>query len=176
MRESSVFPTPDGPAKINEPPGRFGSLSPARVRRMACESALIAWSCPITRRWSSSSIRSRRAVSSSVNLKTGIPVAMESTSAMSSSSTSVTMSRSPAFHVFSRSAFSAMRFFSVSRREAAFSKSWPSIADSFSLRTFAILSSNSRSSGGAVMRRIRKRDPASSIKSIALSGKKRSDT
>ena len=27
---SSVFPTPVGPAKMNEPEGRFGSLRPAR--------------------------------------------------------------------------------------------------------------------------------------------------
>ena len=39
---SSVLPTPDGPRKTNDPDGRFGSLSPARVRRMACETALMA--------------------------------------------------------------------------------------------------------------------------------------
>ena len=33
--DSSVLPTPDGPAKMNEPPGRFGSFRPARVRRIA---------------------------------------------------------------------------------------------------------------------------------------------
>ena len=37
-------------------------------------------------------------------------------------------------------------------------------------------SSNSRKSGGAVIRLMRRRDPASSIRSIALSGKKRSET
>src|SRR6266702_1635057 len=58
--DSSVLPTPDGPAKMNEPPGRFGSFSPARVRRIACDSALIASSCPITRLCSSSSIRRSR--------------------------------------------------------------------------------------------------------------------
>jgi hypothetical protein len=31
----SVFPTPVGPRKMNEPMGRFGSFSPARVRRIA---------------------------------------------------------------------------------------------------------------------------------------------
>jgi len=97
VRESSVLPTPEGPAKINDPPGRRGSFSPARVRRIACDKALIAWSCPITRWWSSSSIRRSRAVSSSVSLKTGIPVEIESTWAMSSSSTSVTLSRSVAY-------------------------------------------------------------------------------
>ena len=29
---------------MNEPPGRFGSFNPARVRRIACDSALIACS------------------------------------------------------------------------------------------------------------------------------------
>ena len=41
---NSVLPTPDGPAKMNDPEGRFGSLSPARVRRIDLDSALIAWS------------------------------------------------------------------------------------------------------------------------------------
>src|SRR6476661_3948323 len=35
VRASSVFPTPDGPRKMNEPVGRFGSLMPARARRIA---------------------------------------------------------------------------------------------------------------------------------------------
>ena len=65
--------------------------------------------------------------------------------------------------------------FSLSRSEAAFSKSCASIADSFSRRTSAIFSSNSRRSGGAVIRRMRSREPASSIRSIALSGRKRSE-
>ena len=47
--DSSVLPTPDGPAKMNEPPGRFGSFSPARVRLMAWDSDLIASFCPMTR-------------------------------------------------------------------------------------------------------------------------------
>lgn len=49
--DSSVLPTPDGPAKMNEPPGRFGSFRPARVRRIACESALMASFWPMTRLW-----------------------------------------------------------------------------------------------------------------------------
>ncbi len=59
-RASSVLPTPVGPEKMNEPIGRFGSLSPARERRMARETALMASSCPTTRWCSSSSIRSSR--------------------------------------------------------------------------------------------------------------------
>ncbi len=33
--DSQVLPTPEGPAKMNDPPGRFGSFRPARVRRIA---------------------------------------------------------------------------------------------------------------------------------------------
>ena len=39
-RASSVFPTPVGPRKMNEPIGRFGSDRPARERRMAFATAL----------------------------------------------------------------------------------------------------------------------------------------
>src|SRR6266550_4226527 len=72
--DSSVLPTPDGPAKMNDPPGRLGSFRPARVRRIAWDSALIASFWPMTRRCSSSSIRSSRCDSSSVSLNTGIAV------------------------------------------------------------------------------------------------------
>ena len=132
---SSVLPTPVGPAKMNEPPGRRGSFRPARVRRIAWDSALMASSMPTMRLCSSSSMCSRREDSSSVSLNTGMPVEAASTSAISSSSTSATTSMSPDFHCFSRSAFWPSSFFSSSRRRAAFSKSWPSIADSFSRRT-----------------------------------------
>ena len=105
--DSSVLPTPDGPAKMNDPPGRLGSFSPARVRLIACDSALIASFCPMTRLCSSSSIRSSRCDSSSVSLNTGMPVAVASTSAISSSFTSATTSMSPAFHSFSLASFFA---------------------------------------------------------------------
>src|SRR6266545_2083040 len=74
VRDSSVLPTPEGPRKMNEPEGRLGSLRPARVRRIAWETALMAGSWPTTRLCSSSSIRSSLAVSSSVSLNTGMPV------------------------------------------------------------------------------------------------------
>src|SRR4051812_29254819 len=103
--DSSVLPTPDGPAKMNEPDGRLGSFRPARVRRIACETDLTASSWPMIRLCSSSSILSSRVVSSSVSLKTGMPVQLARTSAICSSSTSATTSRSPDFHRFSRSDF-----------------------------------------------------------------------
>ncbi len=39
-RASSVFPTPVGPRKTNEPIGRFGSWSPERARRSAFATAV----------------------------------------------------------------------------------------------------------------------------------------
>ena len=53
---------------MNEPDGRFGSFRPARVRRMAWETARMASTWPMTRLWSSSSMRRSLAVSSSVSL------------------------------------------------------------------------------------------------------------
>ena len=44
---SSVLPTPDGPAKMNEPLGRFGSFRPARVRRIERDSARTASCWPM---------------------------------------------------------------------------------------------------------------------------------
>ena len=41
--------TPVGPRKMNEPIGRFGSLSPARERRIALATRTSASSCPTTR-------------------------------------------------------------------------------------------------------------------------------
>ena len=50
------MPTPVGPAKMKQPIGRFGSLSPARLRRTAWLIRLIASVCEITFFWISSSI------------------------------------------------------------------------------------------------------------------------
>ena len=66
--ESSVFPTPEGPRKMNEPAGRLGSFRPARVRRIDWETDRTAGSWSMMRRCSSSSIRMSLAVSSSVSL------------------------------------------------------------------------------------------------------------
>ena len=172
--DSSVLPTPDGPAKMKEPDGRRGSLRPARVRRMARETDLTASSWPMMRLCSSSSMLSRRLDSFSVSFSTGMPVQCARTSAIWSSPTSAISSRSPERHCFSFSARSSPSLRSLSRRPAAFSKSWASMAASFSLRTSAMRSSTSRRPFGAVMRLMRIRAPASSRRSTALSGKKRS--
>src|SRR6266568_2280213 len=95
--DSSVFPTPLGPRKMNEPLGRLGSFRPARVRRIDLDTAVTASPWSTMRLWSSSSMRSSFSVSSSVSLKTGMPVQIDRTSAISSSSTSESTSISPDF-------------------------------------------------------------------------------
>ncbi len=70
---------------MNEPIGRFGSLSPARLRRIERASALIASSWPTTLAWISSSMRSSREVSASCRRVTGMPVQRLTMNAISSS-------------------------------------------------------------------------------------------
>ncbi len=84
---SSVLPTPVGPKNKNDPIGRFGSDKPARLRLMAFATASTASFCPITRWCNSSSIRNNLSRSPSNILATGIPVCLESTSAISASVT-----------------------------------------------------------------------------------------
>ena len=144
VRASSVFPTPEGPRKMNEPEGRLGSLMPARARRIARETAAMACSCPMTRLWSSSSMRSSFCVSASVSLNTGMPVHIETMSAISSSPMEARGPPSSLFHCSSSSRFLFVRRRSLSRRFAAFSNSCASMAASFSLRTWSISSSSSR--------------------------------
>ena len=105
VRPSSVLPTPEGPRKMNEPLGRLGSLRPARERRMALDTASMAAFCPMTRLWSSSSIRISFWVSASVSLNTGMPVHIETMSAISSSPISGRSPDSPERHCSSRSRF-----------------------------------------------------------------------
>src|SRR5213079_628980 len=73
-RAVSVFPTPVGPRKMNDPVGRFGSCRPARARRTALATAASASGCPTTRRSSSASSRVSRSRSDSSIFVTGIPV------------------------------------------------------------------------------------------------------
>ena len=55
-RASSVLPTPVGPRNMKLPSGRFGSCRPARARRIALATAVIASSWPTTRWWRRSSM------------------------------------------------------------------------------------------------------------------------
>ncbi len=103
-----------------------------------------------------------------------MPVHADRTSAISSSSTSERTSISLDFHSRSREAFSSSSPRSSSRNRSARSRSWASMADSFFSLVSAIRSSISRTLGGALIRRSRMRDPASSMRSMALSGRNRS--
>ena len=68
--------------------GRFGSDSPARLRRMALATAETASSWPTTRAWRASSMRMSFSTSPSSSRLTGTPVHRLTTSATSSASTS----------------------------------------------------------------------------------------
>ena len=99
-RAVSVLPTPVGPRKMNEPIGRFGSLKPARERRIALATTVSAASWPMTRSRSRFSISTSFFTSPSSIRETGIPVHLLTILAMSSSSTSsFNMRATPAFAV-----------------------------------------------------------------------------
>ena len=147
---SSVFPTPVGPRKMNEPIGRFGSLRPARARRTAFETISIASCWPMTRLWSASSMWSSRSDSSWAMRVTGMPVHIATTWAISSSST---VGWSPEIVGLPLGAERvdrlARRVASASRSVAASSYSWLLIAASFSLVIRSSSFCASRRAGGA---------------------------
>src|SRR6266436_4308424 len=77
LRATSVLPTPVGPRKKKQPTGRSGDFSPARLRRIARASAVMALSWLITRLCSSGSMRSSFCCSSSLIEVTPTPVQLE---------------------------------------------------------------------------------------------------
>ncbi|OPZ76970.1 MAG: hypothetical protein BWY79_01374 [Actinobacteria bacterium ADurb.Bin444] len=87
-RASSVLPTPVGPKKMKLPIGRLGSCRPDRALRSALEMTSKASSWPTTRRCNLSSMCMSFSTSPSTKRLTGIPVHLDTTSAISSSSTS----------------------------------------------------------------------------------------
>ena len=84
---SSVFPTPVGPRKRNDPIGLLGSLIPALERMIASVTSSTPSSWPMTLLWSSSARWSVLFLSLSFNFATGIPVHLETILAISSSVT-----------------------------------------------------------------------------------------
>ena len=129
---SSVLPTPVGPRKTNEPMGRFGSFRPARARRTALETISIASCWPMTRLCRSSSMWRSRWDSSSAMRMTGMPVHIETTWAISSSSTEGCSLEMDDCHSARRSSAFWRAAASASRRVAASSYSCELIALSFS--------------------------------------------
>ncbi|MNQ88808.1 hypothetical protein D3C85_1040890 [compost metagenome] len=88
-RVSSVLPTPVGPRNRNDPYGRAGSARPARERRMASDTRRTASSWPTTRLCRNSSMCSSFSRSPCIIFDTGMPVARDTTSAISSAPTRV---------------------------------------------------------------------------------------
>jgi Protein of unknown function (DUF3170). len=128
VRASSVLPTPDGPRKMNEPVGplrildarrgRGGSTSRRDDRLFLADDALVQLLLHAD----------EPADSASVSLKTGMPVHIETMSAISSSPTCGCSSvLGELRHCSSSSRFFCVSLRSLSRREAAFSNSWFSI-------------------------------------------------
>jgi len=168
---NSVFPTPEGPKKIKEPIGRRGSLSPARDLRIARDTAFTASSWPISLLWISSSMFTSRCFSSIANRETGIPVQLATTAAISSS---VTKGRNVSICCNQSSLH--LRYFlfnwsSISLRVAASSKSCCFTDVSFFKRVSSICFSICFKISGRTVARKRTRLLASSMTSIALSGR-----
>ena len=175
-RASSVLPTPVGPRNMNEPIGRRASLSPARARRTAWEITVTASFWPISRWWIASSMWSSLVVSSSTSRETGTPVQELMISAMCSSVTSGTVAPSLSRQAISSETYFSLSCFSLSRKFAAVSKSWPAMASSFWVTISRISRCMARRSSGVVVSFIRTRALASSMRSMALSGSERSAT
>mmetsp|Transcript_8087 Transcript_8087/g.22501 ORF Transcript_8087/g.22501 Transcript_8087/m.22501 type:complete len:316 (-) Transcript_8087:1219-2166(-) len=186
---SSVLPTPVGPAKSMDAIGRFGSFRPHRVRLSERDTALTASSWPMTEPERSSSMFARISASSSVMRCTGMPLHIAATDSISSI---VTFAPPYAPSPVSSSIFtpSFVRLFltsrSLSRNRVASSKRSPRTAASFasltcfSARHISIASMDVALSTSPVCSfwnmycLMRAAEPASSIRSMALSGRKRS--
>ena len=83
-----VLPTPVGPKNINEPIGLLGSFKPATDLSIVSATALTASSCPLTLSFIWSSRCNIFSFLVSVSFDTGIPVHLETISAISSAVTS----------------------------------------------------------------------------------------
>ena len=170
-----VFPTPVGPKNMKEPMGLLGSFIPARERLTAWAMDVMASSWPTTLLCSSSSIFIRRSDSPCSSLSSGIPVHLDTIWAISSSPISGICSILFSFHTLRCFSSSIFEVLSMSLYFAAFSKSCALTADSFSLRHSSISSSSFLRLAGAVITLRRALEPASSMRSIALSGRYLSD-
>ncbi len=169
--ESSVFPTPVGPRKRNEPIGRFGAFSPTRPRLTAFATAVTASSWPITRLWRVCSSFWRRIPSDSFNLCTGTFVHTATTDAISSS---VTVTGFPLFFFWKRlrSFWSCFCASSFSRKIADASSRFP-LPSASSIASIRSVTSSSRRYifFGTWNPRRDAFEQASSMTSIALSGR-----
>ncbi len=129
---------------------------------------------PMTRLCSASSMWSSRSDSSWAMRVTGMPVHIATTWAISSSSTIGCSPDIEDCHSVRSASAVSRAVASASRSVAASSYSWLLIAASFSLVIRSRSFCASRRAGGALELRRRTRDAASSIRSMALSGRWRS--
>ncbi len=147
-RASSVFPTPIGPRKRNDPIGRRGFPMPARARSTVSATSLTASSCPTTRARRTWSRRRSFSRSPSRSRATGIPVQRETRSAISSAVTISRSNRWPPRRGVSRSDSSASRRSSSGRRvwrsSAAVARSCARSASSARRRACSISSRSPR--------------------------------
>ena len=154
--------------------GLLGSLSPMRLRCMALTILSIAESWPMMFFLSAGAISSKRRPSAIAMRCTGTPVIMATTSATRSAST---VSRDCS-RVFSHSCFAcsswSVRCCALSRNVAARSKSWARAASSFFAVASSISCSKASIFSGTLILVMCTREPASSMASMALSGKLRS--
>mmetsp|Transcript_180 Transcript_180/g.463 ORF Transcript_180/g.463 Transcript_180/m.463 type:complete len:242 (-) Transcript_180:1523-2248(-) len=185
---SSVLPTPVGPEKSMVAMGREGFFSPTRARRRARETAATASSWPTTRSCRMASSPCRRVTSSLESCSRGMPVQRDATRSIAATSTVPTYASArlspPAPPAEETRAHSSC---SRSRSRLASSNISPRTAWSFASITWrssaqvsSISSMAAESSSSAALRfskaAMRARLPASSIRSMHLSGMNRSAT
>mmetsp|Transcript_11600 Transcript_11600/g.29531 ORF Transcript_11600/g.29531 Transcript_11600/m.29531 type:complete len:219 (-) Transcript_11600:1554-2210(-) len=174
---SSVLPTPVGPEKSIEATGRVGDLSPTEDLCIALEMARTASCCPITRSSRFSCSCNIRSLSLSSSLFRGTPVHWVMISSIASRSTTDKNDVSAEPPLSESRALSSSSL--CCRREAS-SKVWPFTHSSFAWETccswdhkawYSMSLSESPHSFLLLWAPMRARLPASSIKSIALSGR-----
>ena len=168
---SSVLPTPVGPQKMKLPIGLFGAFKPTLARLIALEIATIASFWPITRLCKVSSNLRSLSLSPSVNLVTGTPVIIATTSATFSAVTVGLLASCSSLHFAETSLILSLKSASSSLSWEAVSNSWFLIASSFSLIKDFNCFSSSLASGHKFEAFNLTFELASSITSIALSGK-----
>ena len=169
--DNSVLPTPVGPKNRNEPIGRFGSFNPTLPLLIAFATASTASFCPITLSCNDFSRFFNFWFSFSVIFLTGIPVQFAITSAIFSSVIFTKDFVFLFFHLLSSFSYFAFKALSSSLAFAASSNFWLRTNSSLSLCFSSICSCNFFRLSGSVYVFNLARDAASSIKSIALSGK-----
>ena len=169
-----VFPTPVWPRKMNEPIGFFGSFKPALFLWIDLTTFSIAKSWPIILFLTIEVSLDSLLLSVCLSLFNGIPVIIETTSAMFSSFTiSLFFLHSSSQLIWDISNFFS-RIFSLSLKLAASSYFWFLTAKFFFSLMSSISASKSIMCFGTSMFVKWTLEPASSSASIALSGKCRS--